>query len=108
MDSPRPGDAFREEQQRRAREIDRTNSQKAGWFALSNVVSIIVAMFASLEHFPFICVHGKCSISLFAEQIHASGRCRSTAICSRSWSAPGSAEAVELGVAGCAELARLS
>jgi transposase len=39
--------------------------------------------FAKLEHFPFTRVHGKCSIGLFSEQIHASGRCRPAAICSK-------------------------
>jgi hypothetical protein len=38
---------------------------------------------SALEHFPFTCVHVKCSRLLFAEQIHASGRCRPTAICSK-------------------------
>lgn len=42
-----PGDGSREEQQRRAHEIDRRNSQKAGSFALSNLFIVIAAAIGS-------------------------------------------------------------
>lgn len=48
MDSQPLEDAARDEQQRRAREINRANSQKAGRFALANLVSVGVALLSGL------------------------------------------------------------